>query len=147
MVYAHKLSEMPQHRDNTSRSVNFPVFAQQIAHRATHGATGIVSPSTYHYTRNEYDIQDFDFSHRSHIAIILSENKNRTFFIKRTQHMICNHLLELPPQVLTNRPCCVLIHAPSLYWQRNIISTCHLRCCVSTYISVVIFTPSLNPSM
>ena len=36
--------------------------------------------------------------------------------------MICSHLTELPSQVLTNRPCCVLSYAPSLYWQRNIIS-------------------------
>lgn len=37
--------------------------------------------------------------------------------------MICNHLLELPPQVLTNRLCCVLSYTPSLYWQRKNIST------------------------
>ena len=41
----------------------FLVFAQQNTHRATHGATGIDSPSTYHYTRNEYDYLDFDRSH------------------------------------------------------------------------------------
>ena len=33
--------------------------------------------------------------------------------------MICKHQSELPSQVLTNRLCCVLIHAPSLYRQRK----------------------------
>ena len=70
--------------------------------------------------------------------------------------MICNHLLKLPPQVLTNRPCCVLSYAPNLYWQRNnnLINansggdqTSQPRYCVSAYISVVILTPILKPSM
>ena len=70
--------------------------------------------------------------------------------------MICNHLSELPSQVLTNRLCCVLIHAPSsLLAEEEYLDkreqrgrlTCHLRCCVSVYISVVILTPSLKPSM
>ena len=36
--------------------------------------------------------------------------------------MICNHLTELPSQVLTNRLCCVLNYDPSLYWQKENIS-------------------------
>ena len=70
--------------------------------------------------------------------------------------MICNHLSKLLSQVLINRLCCVLIHAPSFLSaeeeypdkreQRGRL-TCHPRCCVSEYISVVILTLSLNPSM
>ena len=36
--------------------------------------------------------------------------------------MICNHLTESPSHMLTNRLCCVLIHASSLYRQRKNIS-------------------------
>ena len=102
------------------------------------------------------DFYEKQMDRKKHYSIFPSENKNKTFFIKRTQHLICNHLTESPSQMLTNRPCCVLSYAPSLYWQRKNIptnansggdQTSQPRCCVSAYISVVILTPSLKPSM
>ena len=73
--------------------------------------------------------------------------------------MICKHLMKFPSQMLTICLCCVLNHTSSLSRQRKNILTRVLqmqttvrlfwshRCCVSAKISVVIFTPSLNPSM